>query len=136
MPGLVQASSENAAQITLATVGKDDRVTREGNHHRLLIRPDVFHVSTLFRPTLAYLGRIAAALPSGLDVARSTSAVLDDFVLKIYLPQLEDRVSELFQQAVTGMKTLTVTDYVLSLASQAQKHTNRIRRPIGFLHLL
>lgn len=102
MPGLVHASSDNAVQATLATVGTDDRLGREGNHHRLLIRPDAFHVSILFRPTLAYLDRVSGILPSGLDAARSASAVLDDFVLKIYLPQLEDRVSELFQQSVTG----------------------------------
>jgi len=41
-------------------------------------------------------------LPSGFEAARASSAVLDEFVLKVYLPQLEEKVSLLFHQAVTG----------------------------------
>lgn len=102
MPGLVQAPSEGAVQATLATVGTDDRLLGVGQHHRLLIRPDAFHVSLLFQPTLSFLGRVADVLPSGLESARASSSVLDEFVLKVYLPQLEEKVSLLFHQAVTG----------------------------------
>jgi exocyst complex component 4 len=102
MPGLVQGVSESTIQTTLSYVGTDDRLLGAGQHHRLLIKPDAFHVSILFQPTLAFLDRIAEVLPSGVDSARSSSAVLDDFVLKVYLPQLEEKVSELFHHAVTG----------------------------------
>lgn len=102
MPGLVQGVSETAVQATLAHVGTDDRLLGAGQHHRLLIKPDAFHVSILFQPTLAYLDRVAEVLPSGVESARSSSAVLDEFVLKVYLPQLEEKVSLLFHQAVTG----------------------------------
>ncbi|OBZ79924.1 putative exocyst complex component sec8 [Grifola frondosa] len=101
VPGLVQGS-ENAVQATLAAVGTDDRLIGVGQHHRLLVHPDAFHVSVLFQPTLAFLDRISDILPSGLAAARASSIVLDDFVLKVYLPQLEDKVSLLFHQAVTG----------------------------------
>lgn len=102
MPGLVQGVSESTVQATLANVGTDDRLLGVGQHHRLLIKPDAFHVSILFQPTLAYLDRVAEVLPSGVESARSSSAVLDEFVLKVYLPQLEEKVSMLFHQAVTG----------------------------------
>jgi exocyst complex component 4 len=105
MPGLVQGVSENAVQATLSNVGTDDRLLGAGHHHRLLIKPDAFHVSILFQPTLAFLDRVAEVLPSGVESARSSSAVLDEFVLKVYLPQLEEKVSELFHQAVTGMRS-------------------------------
>lgn len=101
MPGLVQGSAENTVQTTLSNVGMDDRLGA-GQHHRLLIKPDAFHVSVLFQPTLAFLDRIVDVLPSGLDSARASGAVLDEFVLKVYLPQLEEKVSTLFLNAVTG----------------------------------
>ncbi|KAI0654199.1 Sec8 exocyst complex component-specific domain-containing protein [Cubamyces menziesii] len=101
VPGLVQGS-ENALQATLAAVGTDDRLMGTGQHHRLLVHPNAFHVSVLFQPTLAFLDRISDVLPAGLEAARASSAVLDEFVLKVYLPQLEDKVSALFHQTVTS----------------------------------
>lgn len=103
MPGLVQGSSDNTVQVTLSTVGADDRLSGANQRHRLLIRPDAFYVSVLFQPTLSFLDRVAEVLPSGMESARSSSVVLDEFVLKAYLPQLEEKVSMLFHQAVTGM---------------------------------
>ncbi|KAG0704359.1 Sec8 exocyst complex component-specific domain-containing protein [Suillus ampliporus] len=102
MPGLVQNSSDSAVQATLSTVGTDDRLLGVGQHHRLLIKPDAFHVSVLFQPTLTFLNRVTEILPDGVESTRSASGVLDDFVLKVYLPQLEERISELFHQAVTS----------------------------------
>lgn len=101
MPGLVQ-SSESTVQAALS-VGTDDRLLGAGQHHRLVIRPDAFHVSVLFQPTLAWLDRVSDVLPSGVESTRESTAVLDDFVLKNYLPQLEEKVSFLFHQAVTGI---------------------------------
>lgn len=102
VPGLVQGSSESAVQATLSAVGTDDRLLTTGQHHRLLVHPDAFHVSILFQPTLAFMDRIAEVLPAGEETSRAASIVLDDFVLKVYLPQLEEKVSLLFHQTVTG----------------------------------
>ncbi len=107
MPGLVQAPAENTVQSALSTVGTDDRLLGAGQHHRLLIKPNAFHVSVLFQPTLAFLARVAEVLPSDIDSVRESSAVLDEFVLNIYLPQLEEKVSYLFHQAVTGMNGIS-----------------------------
>lgn len=103
VPGLVQGS-ESTVHAALSILGADDRVLGAGasQHHRLLIRPDAFHVSVLFQPTLSYLERVQDNLPAGNELARSLSTVLDDFVLKVYLPQLEEKVSELFSHAVNG----------------------------------
>ena len=102
VPGLVQGSAESAVQATLSAVGTDDRLLGTGYHHRLLVHPDAFHVSVLFQPTLAFMERITEVLPDGKEIIRTSSGVLDEFVLKVYLPQLEDKVSELFHQAVTS----------------------------------
>jgi exocyst complex component 4 len=102
VPGLVQGSAENAVQATLSAVGSDDRLLGTGQHHRLLVHPDAFHVSVLFQPTLSFMDRIAEVLPEGKESVRASSAVLDEFVIKVYLPQLEDKVSELFHNTVTS----------------------------------
>ncbi|KAJ4002503.1 exocyst complex component sec8 [Lentinula boryana] len=102
MPGLVQGTAENTVQSALSTVGTDDRLLGAGQHHRLLIKPNAFHVSVLFEPTLAFLDRVRSVLPSDIESVRESGAVLDEFVLNIYLPQLEDKVSYLFHQAISG----------------------------------
>lgn len=104
MPGLVPGSSGDALQVTLTSIGTDDRMLGTDHHHRLIIHPDAFHVSVLFQPTLRFLDRISEVLPFGVESARTSSAVLDEFVLKVYLPQLEEKVSDLFHDAVTGMR--------------------------------
>ena len=102
VPGLVTGSTDGAVQATLSAVGTDDRMIGPGQHHRLLVHPDASYVSILFQPTLAFLQRVADVLPSGLESAQQSGAVMDDFVLKVYLPQLEDKVTTLFLNAVNG----------------------------------
>ncbi|KAJ3563576.1 hypothetical protein NP233_g8850 [Leucocoprinus birnbaumii] len=71
-------------------------------HHKLLIKPDTFNVTVLFQPTLAFLDRVVDVLPMGLENAKASSGVLEEFVLKVYLPQLEEKVLDLFHLAVSG----------------------------------
>lgn len=101
MPGLAPSAAGDTIQ-TIVSNAQDDRLLGVDQHHRLLIRPDAFHVTVLFQPTLSYLHRVSEILPSGVEFAQASSSVLDDFVLKVYLPQLEEKVSELFHNAVTG----------------------------------
>ncbi|KAL4241814.1 Exocyst complex component Sec8 [Abortiporus biennis] len=102
VPGLVQGSSESAVQAALLTIGTDDRLLGSGQHHRLLVHPNAFHVTVLFQPTLCFMERIMDVLPDGVQASQASSAVLDDFVLKVYLPQLEEKVSMIFHQTVTS----------------------------------
>ncbi|KAF9076098.1 Sec8 exocyst complex component-specific domain-containing protein [Rhodocollybia butyracea] len=102
MPGLVQGPADNTVQSSLSTGGSDERLLGADQHHRLLIKPNAFHVSVLFQPTLAFLERVHAVLPSDIESIRESGTVLDEFVLNIYLPQLEDKVSYLFHQAIGG----------------------------------
>jgi exocyst complex component 4 len=125
MPGLVQSSSENAT-YTLSSVGSEDRLLGVGKRHRLLVRPNAFHVSLLFQPTLAFLDRISEVLPTGIESAQSSTVILDDFVLKVYLPQLEEKVSLLFHQSVTGLCAQFFRDFVILTSDQARMRSNQI----------
>lgn len=101
MPGLVSGSSD-IVHASISPAGSNDERLGSDQHHRLLIHPDAFHSGVLFQPTLSFLDQISDLLPDGVETAKSFSGVLNDFVLKVYLPQLEEKVSDLFHHAVTG----------------------------------
>ncbi|CUA68294.1 putative exocyst complex component sec8 [Neurospora crassa OR74A] [Rhizoctonia solani] len=101
VPGLITSLAGEPSAGAQFTTGPD------ASEHRLLVRPDAFHVSVLFQPTLAFLERAAACLPDGVaegvGETGGGSLFLDDFVVRVYLPQLEEKVSNLFHQAVGGL---------------------------------
>ena len=117
MPGLVGNSSDahsrpHAAAAVNAS-SSDERYAGTGaggtgGTHRLLVSPDAFHVSVLFAPTLAFLDRVSEIMPGGLagggsgdEGDRGFGAFLEDFVLHVFLPQLEDKVAHVYRQAVS-----------------------------------
>lgn len=78
-----------------------------GGTHKALVQADAFNVSVLFGPTLAFLERVKEIMPGGLMGEEETSGsgfggFLDEFVLRTFLPQLEEKVSTVFHQAVGG----------------------------------
>lgn len=117
VPGLVQGANENSAQSILSHVGADDRLLN-AEHHRLLIRSDAFHVSILFQPTLSFLDRVSGVLPSGTELIRASTELLDDFVLNVYLPQLEEKSSLLFHSIVTGHDAFLIDPASLKLTRE------------------
>ncbi|KAG9307493.1 hypothetical protein G9A89_017323 [Geosiphon pyriformis] len=68
--------------------------------HRLVVRPDAFNVSVLFKPTLIFLDKVKSIIPSNTTTV-DFSGFLDDFVFNVFLPQIEDKVMELLHQATT-----------------------------------
>ncbi|KAF8913032.1 exocyst complex component sec8 [Gymnopilus junonius] len=117
MPGLAPSAAGETLQNVINNT-MDDRLLGADQHHRLLIRPDAFHVTVLFQPTLSYLQRVSEILPSGVDSAQASSTVLDEFVLTVYLPQLEEKVSDLFHDAVTGSEAFQPDPLSLRLSPQ------------------
>jgi exocyst complex component 4 len=101
MPGLAPIAAGDPSQTIISSV-TDERILGGDQHHRLLIRPDAFHVTVLFQPTLSFLHRVADILPAEIQASQTSSSVLDEFVLNVYLPQLEEKVLDIFRHAVTG----------------------------------
>lgn len=101
MPGLAPGAGSDPSQPIISSA-PDERLLGRDQHHRLLIRPDPFHVTVLFQPTLCFLDRVAEILPTEILASMTSDSVLDEFVLKMYLPQLEEKVLDLFHRAVTG----------------------------------
>jgi len=96
VPGLVggpQGDLLNPLDENLAASGK----------HRNLIPANPFNVTTLFQPTVAFIDRASSIAPSGFeDEPKGFGAVLEDFVMRVFLPQLDERVTAAFQNAVSG----------------------------------
>lgn len=108
VPGLVtvqETRTENVMQGEMADA--EDRYST-GGKHRNIIPPNVFNVTTLFQPTLAFIDRVEHIIPPGFAEETSAfSTVLEDFVVRVFLPQLDERVTASFAQATTGMSIVS-----------------------------
>ena len=63
--------------------------------HKLLVQPDVFNISLLLPPSLTFLQRLRDIVPPDSNIAASTlTSFLDDFLVNVFLPQLEETISE------------------------------------------
>lgn len=103
VPGTASPSMNNLAAAAAGPVEQDAK-TAGGGSHRVLVRPDAFNISILFGPTLLFLASVRTVLPPGMvgDEEQGFGGFLDDFVLHVFLPQLEDKIAAVFQQAVGG----------------------------------
>ncbi|KAG8978596.1 hypothetical protein FRC05_009868 [Tulasnella sp. 425] len=119
VPGLVGGAADATMQTSQSTgTGSDDRYTGAGAHFKI-VKADAFHVTVLFQPTLSFLQRVEQVLPPGMgDVARASTAFLDEFVVKVYLPQLEDKVATLFHQAAVGADAFQEDPLSMRLSSK------------------
>ncbi|ORX92580.1 hypothetical protein K493DRAFT_316507 [Basidiobolus meristosporus CBS 931.73] len=64
--------------------------------HRLLVKPDVYHISIVIKPTLSFLNRLKEVLPTGISEASDFNEFLDDFIVTVFLPRMQERVMESF----------------------------------------
>ncbi|WVQ74376.1 hypothetical protein IAR50_003977 [Cryptococcus sp. DSM 104548] len=97
VPGLVNSHSEQPA----LTVDNEDRSV--SGRYRTLVPPNAFNVTTLFQPTLSFIQRTSQIVPQGFEnETGGIDTVLEEFVVKVFLPQLDEKVTAGFQQAVSG----------------------------------
>jgi exocyst complex component 4 len=93
VPGLITGEALNPLDEAFSANGR----------HRNLIPPHAFNVTTLFQPTIAFIERAASMAPAGFEEEpKAYGAVLEDFVVRVFLPQLDERVTASFQNAVSG----------------------------------
>ncbi|KAL8634018.1 hypothetical protein Q9189_000264 [Teloschistes chrysophthalmus] len=81
-----------------------DRVSKGGPAtHKLLVESSVFNIGILLPPSLTFLQRLKDIVPPNSDIAISTlTTFLDDFLVNVFLPQLEESVTELCAQSHIG----------------------------------
>jgi exocyst complex component 4 len=103
VPGLVNSTNGDSQQALAPAIStSDDRYSSAGRHRRL-IPASAFNITTLFQPTSALLARAIEIIPPGYENETAQfGGGLEDFVVKVFLPQLEEKVTASFQQAVGG----------------------------------
>ncbi|KAL9021031.1 MAG: hypothetical protein Q9185_001699 [Variospora sp. 1 TL-2023] len=96
VPGLVSKSPRRSGPYS----GKD-RMSRGGPAtHKLLAESSVFNIAILLPPSLSFLQRLKDIVPFDSDIAISTlTSFLDDFLVNVFLPQLEETVMELCEES-------------------------------------
>ncbi|KAI4264300.1 MAG: hypothetical protein L6R42_000590 [Xanthoria sp. 1 TBL-2021] len=92
VPGLVSKSQRRSATPhDQVSVSKGGPAT-----HTLLAESSVFNIALLLPPSLSFLQRLKEIVPPDSDIAISTlTSFLDDFLVNVFLPQLEETVAEL-----------------------------------------
>ncbi|MCJ1476807.1 Exocyst complex component 4 [Lambiella insularis] len=96
VPGLVSKSHRRSA-----TIHGDRGVScdRPAVGHKLLLEPSVFNISLLLPPSLSFLQTLKDIVPPDSDIAISTlTSFLDDFLVNVFNPQLDETLTELCSQ--------------------------------------
>ena len=100
--------------------------------HKLVVEPSVFNVTTCLPPTLSFLRRLKDIVPANSNIAMSTlTSFLDDFLVNVFHPQLEEAVTELCTQCFIDLEAF-------SEDSQWQKHSPRpvFKGTVAFMSLI
>jgi len=92
VPGLVSKSRQKASATDSAQAQKGN----SGTGHKLLLEPSVFNMRLLLPPSLSFIQRLKDIVPVDADISMSTlTSFLDDFMVNVFLPQLDETVTDL-----------------------------------------
>ncbi|RPB25906.1 hypothetical protein L211DRAFT_856536 [Terfezia boudieri ATCC MYA-4762] len=124
VPGLVSESLRPAQSSSEAQSSSDGAATG----HKLLIEPSVFNMGLLLPPSLAFLQRVKEIVPAGSGIALSTlTSFLDDFLVNVFHPSLDDTMHELFSQVTGDMDAFTQDPQWMNIANKpVMKGTARL----------
>ncbi|KFY15860.1 hypothetical protein V492_01725 [Pseudogymnoascus sp. VKM F-4246] len=101
VPGLVSVSKRPTGTIADDKAPKTDGAA---TGHKLLIDPSVFNMGALLPPSLAFIQRLKDIVPPGPEMkTKPLTAFLDDFLVNVFLPQLDETLvkfsSQTFEEA-------------------------------------
>lgn len=92
VPGLVSKTRQKAA-------ANDTTQSRQGNSgtgHKILCEPSVFNMGLLLPPSLSFIQRLKDIVPVDSDISLgSLTSFLDDFMVNVFHPQLDETVTDL-----------------------------------------
>ncbi|KAJ5176738.1 uncharacterized protein N7482_002615 [Penicillium canariense] len=92
VPGLVSKTR----QKTSANDASPSRQGNSGTGHKILLEPSVFNMRLLLPPSLSFIQRLKDIVPVDSDISMSTlTTFLDDFMVNVFLPQLDETVTDL-----------------------------------------
>nr|POE65216.1 putative exocyst complex component sec8 [Quercus suber] len=102
VPGLVNTQQ---SQLRKKDRDMDTLPDRSATGHKLLVQPSVFNMSVLLPSSLSFLSRLKDIVPPHSSVvARTLTSFLDDFLLNVFYPQLEETLLEICGHAMNDME--------------------------------
>lgn len=107
VPGLVNSNAFSTSQKT----NVDDAALpdRSATGHKLLVAPSVFNMGALLPPSLSFLTRLREIVPPHSGVVASTlTSFLDDFLINVFYPQLDETLMELVSRTMIDMDAFVV----------------------------
>lgn len=105
VPGLVSKSrARNGTELLSDRHGQDSSAAG----HKLLVEPGVFNITVLLTPSLTFLQRLKDVVPPTSNIPMSTlTSFLDDFLINVFHPQLEEAVTELCAQCMIDLEAFS-----------------------------
>ncbi|KAK3077074.1 hypothetical protein LTS18_011276, partial [Coniosporium uncinatum] len=94
VPGLVSdvKRSDSVIQAESPTASQEGGAAG----HKVLVEPSIFNMGILLPPSLDFLKRLREVVPPGSDIVVTTlTSFLDDFLINVFLPQLEETLIDL-----------------------------------------
>jgi len=106
VPGLVNTSAQHTKKDEHSAGMSPDR---SATGHKLLVEPSVFNMGVLLAPSLAFLTRLKEVVPphSGVTASALTS-FLDDFLINVFYPQLDETLMELCGRSTNDLESFQV----------------------------
>ncbi|KAJ3108836.1 hypothetical protein HDU97_010108 [Phlyctochytrium planicorne] len=108
--------------LSIGIIDKYANVVAAG--HRLLVKPDPYNVLLAFKPTIVFSEKIEASI--GVK-SGNFKIFLEDFMLNVFLPQMEERVLGYFHNFVNVHQTEFVKMIEMVLVKYYEKCLNRFR---------
>lgn len=100
VPGL---ASTGGLQSIAKTTDHEKESDRSATGHKLLVEPSVFNMGILLPPSIAFLSRLRDVVPPDEELSkRSLTSFLDDFLINVFYPQLEETLADLCAAAAAA----------------------------------
>lgn len=117
VPGLVTDRRDSLTSgINLSSV---NTALESGTGHKLLVEASVFNMGILLPPSLDFLHRLKDVVPPSSEISTgSLTNFLDDFLVNVFLPQLDETVVEAASRAMMEDDAFTVDRDWAKLASK------------------
>ena len=133
VPGLVSKSQRRSG---VAHTIKATTSDSPGAGHKLLTEPSVFNISLLLPPSLSFLQRLRDIVPIESDIAMSTlTSFLDDFLINVFQPQLEETVTELCTQSFIELDAFQEDTQWSQHAPKPIFKVHEVRSVVSICHL-
>ena len=106
VPGLV---SDFRKQDGVSSTDNNTSQDGSATGHKLLVDPTVFNMGVLLPPSLTFLDRLKEIVPPGPEIVMSTlTSFLDDFLINVFQPQLDETLMDLCAQVFVELDAFQV----------------------------